>query len=350
MPILTTPTKNARASTEPHHDHGGSRPRSPRGAPKKATIYDLARMAGVSPGTVSRVLNNRDKVKAETRGRVLRAATELNLKPQASVRARQIAILSEPTYPDRVEGYAATLTAHLSFAFSQRNIGVLLPSNPFEQLPGMFLDGVVAVTFGPTLQALLADLETRMPVVFTDKFPLGVREYGVCSDHFNAGYLAARHFIARGKRKLAFLGGDYAAFAERLKGFRKAMAEAKLADDERRTALYGLENNHVSVVSRLVRAGADAIYAPGSSYQALECLHILTYVMGVKVPQEIALIGGENEGVSGLLHPPLTTIEEPLREMAERVAEMLDRLTASERVTPRHITLPVRLIERDSVS
>ena len=72
--------------------------------------------------------------------------------------------------------------------------------------------------------------------------------------------------------------------------------------------------------------------------------------MGVKVPQEIALIGGENEGVSGLLHPPLTTIEEPLHEMAERVAEMIDRLTASERVAPRHVTLPVRLIERDSVS
>ena len=196
MPISTTPTKGSRAPAEPPHANGASQPGSPRRSPKKATIYDLARLAGVSPGTVSRVLNNRDKVKAETRDRVLRAATELNLKPQASVRARQIAILSEPTYPDRVEGYAATLTAHLSFAFSQRNIGVLLPSNPFEQLPGMFLDGVVAVTFGPTLQALLADLETRMPVVFTDKFPLGAGEYGVCSDHFNAGYLAARHFIA----------------------------------------------------------------------------------------------------------------------------------------------------------
>ncbi|HTZ21790.1 MAG TPA: LacI family DNA-binding transcriptional regulator [Opitutaceae bacterium] len=350
MPISNTPTKGARALAVPPHADGASQPGSPRRSSKRPTIYDLARLAGVSPGTASRVLNNRDKVKAETRDRVLRAATELNLKPQASVRTRQIAILSEPTYPDRVEGYAATLTAHLSFAFSQRNIGVLLPTNPLEQLPGMFFDGVVAVTFGPTLQALLADLETRMPVVFTDKFPLGAREYGVCSDHFNAGYLAAQHFIARGKRKLAFLGGDYSAFAERLKGFKKAMAEAKLPADERRTSLYGPQISHGSAVSRLVHAGADAIYAPGSSYQALECLHILTYVMGVKVPQEIALIGGENEGVSGQLHPPLTTIEEPLHEMAERVTEMLDRLTAGERVTPRQVTLPVRLIERDSVS
>ena len=68
----------------------------PREAGKRATIYDLARLANVSPGTVSRVLNNRDRVKTETREAVLRAAADLNLKPQASVRNREVAILSEP--------------------------------------------------------------------------------------------------------------------------------------------------------------------------------------------------------------------------------------------------------------
>src|SRR6478736_920268 len=112
----------------------GNLPAMPRPAvpAKKATIYDLARLAKVSPGTVSRVLNNRDRVKLETRETVLRAAAKLNLKPQASVRNREIVILSEPTYPDRFGGYSATLTAHLSYAFSRRNIGVLLPLNPFE--------------------------------------------------------------------------------------------------------------------------------------------------------------------------------------------------------------------------
>ena len=75
-----------------------------RGVGKKATIYDLARLANVSPGTVSRVLNNRDRVKPETRESVLRAAAELNLKPQASVRNREIVILSDPSYEDRVGG------------------------------------------------------------------------------------------------------------------------------------------------------------------------------------------------------------------------------------------------------
>jgi LacI family transcriptional regulator len=103
-------------------------------------------------------------------------------------------------------------------------------------------------------------------------------------------------------------------------------------------------------MTRMVRADADAIYAPGTSFQAMECLHILTYSMGLKVPQDISLIGGENEGISSLMNPPLTTIAEPLREMAERAADMIDRLTAGEKVAPRHVTLPVRLIERDSVA
>jgi len=316
---------------------------------KKPTIYDLARLAGVSPGTVSRVLNNRDRVKSETREHVLKVAKELNMKPQATVRIREVAILSDPTYQDRIEGYAGTMTAHLSFALTRREIGVLLPANPMEELPGMFLDGIIVVTQDKMLRELVTDLEKRMPVVHTDKFDAEPDEYVVCSDHFASGYLAARHIIESGRRTPAFYGVDYLPFAERLAGFKKAFAEADIPVDERFTSLYGPDVSHASVISRMIRAGADAIYAPGASYQALECLHILSYVMGLKVPQDIALIGGENEGVSALISPPLTTIEEPIREMAEQAADMVDRLTSGQRVPNRHVMLPVRLIERDSV-
>jgi LacI family transcriptional regulator len=320
-----------------------------RAAGKKATIYDLARLANVSPGTVSRVLNNRDRVKAETRESVLRAAAELNLKPQASVRNREMVILSEPTYPDRFGGYSATLTAHLAYAFSRRNIGVLLPLNPFVELPTKFFDGVVVVTQDKALRKLVTELEKRMPVIHIDKFPVDPTEYIVCSDHFTAGYMAARHFIDRGKRKPAFLGGDYPAFAERLRGFKKALTEANLPIEEQRASLFGPESNHVSVVTRIVRSGADSIYAPGSSFESLECLHILSYVMGLKIPQEISLIGGENDRVSSLLNPPLTTIEEPLRDMAEQAVDMLDRLTMGHEISKRNVMLPIRLIDRNSV-
>ncbi len=325
-----------------------SRSEKPATAGKKVTIYDLANHTGFSPGTVSRVLNNRDKVKPETRERILMAAKELDLRPQASVRSRQVAILSDPNFPDRVEGYAATLTAHLSFAFSKRKIGIVLPSDPFEQLPGLFLDGVVAVTYDTKLVAFLRELENRLPVVYMDKFQVTPNQYRVYSDHYNSGYLAAKHFIERGKRRLACFGGQGPGFEERLKGYRQAIEEAGLDLDERLLVPIGSGGN-LSIVTRIVRSGADCIYVPGTSLQAMECIHLLSYVMGVKVSDEISIIGGENEGISELMIPPLTAIEEPLREMAEAAVEMLDALTLGAPVATRSVKMPVRLIERNSV-
>lgn len=317
---------------------------------KKITIYDLARHTGYSPGTVSRVLNNRDKVKPETRERILQAAQELDLKPQVSVRSRQVAILSEPTFTDRIEGYAATLTAHLAFAFSRRNIGVVLPSDPIDQLPTMFLDAVVAVTFDTQLAQSLRDMEKRLPVVYMDKFGIADKSkvFRVCSDHYRSGYLAAKHFIEHGKKRLAFFGGEGKAFSKRLEGFRDAIVEAGMEPDSGLLVMAG-QSEHQAVVTRLVRRGADAIYVPGTSFQAMECLHLLSYVMGIRVPEQIALIGGENEGISQLQCPPLTTIEEPLRDMAEAAVDMIDCLTSNQKVAESSKVLPVRLIERNSV-
>lgn len=315
---------------------------------KKVTIYDLARHTGFSPGTVSRVLNNRDKVKPKTRELILNAAKELDLKPQASVRTRQVAILTEPTFSDRVEGYAATLTAHLSFAFSKKKIGIVLPSDPFEELPGLFLDGIVAVTYDTQLVKFLQNLETRLPVVYMDKFEVTKTQYRVFSDHYNSGYLAAKHFIERGKKKLACFGGEGPGYIERLKGYRDAIVEAGMTPDERLLVVAG-SGTDSAVVTRIAKSGADCIYVPGTSLQAMKCIHLLTYVMDVKVPEDISIIGGENEGISELIHPPLTTIEEPLREMSEAAVNMLDRLTLGDTVETHSIKLPVNLIERDSV-
>ncbi len=334
---MAASTNDARATRREINDRG-----------KKVTIYDLARHTGFSPGTVSRVLNNRDKVKPETRERILSAARELQLKPQVSVRTRQIAILSEPTFTDRIEGYAATLTAHLAFACSRRNIGITLPSDPFEQLSGLFLDAIVAVTYDARLLAFMDTLDSGVPIIYMDRFGASDGQFRVCSDHYRSGHLAAQHFIEHGKQRPAFFGGEGMAFAERLRGFRDALGEVDLPIDERLLVQAGA-GTHQAVVTRLVRTGADAIYVPGTSFQAMECLHLLTYVMGLRVPEDISIIGGENDGISEIQCPPLTTIEEPLKEMAETAVEMLDQLTMGRSLEEREIVLPVQLIERNSV-
>ena len=316
---------------------------------KKVTIYDLARHTGFSPGTVSRVLNNKDKVKPETREKILQAAQELNLKPQVSARSRQIAIISEPTYTDRIEGYAATLTAHLAFACSRKNMGVVLPSDPFEQLSGKFLDGIIVVTSNEDLLRLVAEMEDRIPVIYMDHFYGMEDRYRVCSDHYRSGYLAAEYFLQSGKKKPGFFGGEGQAFGERLRGFKDALQEAKHTLNDK-FYVQAAPGTHQSVITRLIRAGVDSVFVPGASFQAMESLHLLTYIMGLKVPDDVSIIGGENEGISAIQCPPLTTVEEPLKDMAEVAVDMLDKCTSGQQIENKSVILPVRLIERNSVS
>lgn len=102
-----------------------------------------------------------------------------------------------------------------------------------------------------------------------------------------------------------------------------------------------------SAVSRVVRLGADAILIPGSNYEALEGLNVIINVMGLRVPRDVALIGGEIHGVSEFLPPPMTTIEEPLTKIADLAVDTLAALMRGE-TPPRETTLPVKLLARES--
>ncbi|MCF3649859.1 LacI family DNA-binding transcriptional regulator [Synoicihabitans lomoniglobus] len=322
-------------------------------APKKRpTIYDLAKLSGVSPGTVSRVLNNRDRVNSDTRARVLKAARQLDMRPQAGVRMKQIAVLSEPNYPDRISGYAARLTSHLSFALARNNACVLLPVDPHNELPATFLDGIIAVTYDREMLTLLKELEKRIPIVYMDRFDGDGDYHAICSDHENAGYLAGKHLVDHGKKRIAMVANNVLPNVERQRGLRRAIAESgqtpddyllKLFDEFETPTAYG------SWIARIVRAGADAIIAPGSSLQGVNCLHVLAYILDKKIPDDIALVAGETPGISELLQPPLTTVLEPLPDMADRAVDLILRLAAGEKPTPERTLLPVHLIDRASV-
>lgn len=316
---------------------------------KNPTIYDLAALAGVSPGTVSRVLNNKDRVNPKTRAKVLELAHEIGLKPRASARSKEVAVITEPHFTDRFRGYAGTLTSHVAFALSARNVGMLLPSDPISQLPDYFIDGVIAITYEPEIKAMLKQIEKTVPVVYLDNFDATPDQYVVCSEHYESGQKAARHFIERGMNNLAFISGDTIPAQIRLNGYQDAIKEAGLSCDNRLQVLMKDSESLYTVVNRVVKNGADALYTPGSSMQGIEALHVLQNVMNLKIPDDISIIGGENEGISMFLHPPMTTLSEPLEAMGKAAVEMVLALSEKRPIQKRKLTLPVDLIVRDSV-
>ncbi len=316
---------------------------------KRPTIYDLAKLADVSPGTVSRVLNNKDKVNPKTRAKILGLAHEIGLKPRATARGKEIAVITEPHFTDRFRGYTSVLTSHVAFALSEQNVGMLLPSDPVKQLPGYFIDGVIAITYEPEIQAMLKEVEKKIPVIYLDNFEATAKQYVIRSDHYQSGYKAAQYFIDRGMKKLAFLSGDTIPARVRLEGYTDAIKEAGLSIDSKLQILMKESESIYTVVNRVVKNGADALYTPGTSMQAIEALHVLGNVMSLDVPNDISLIGGENTGISAFQHPPMTTMSEPLEEMAKAAVDMVLALSEKQPIKQRTMTFPVELIERDSV-
>lgn len=317
---------------------------------RRPTIYSLAELADVSPGTVSRVLNNRDKVKSATRAKILKLAHEIGLKPQSAVRNRKIAVITEPHYTDRFDGYSNTLTSHVALALSELDVSMLLPSDPVAQLAGYFIDGVIAITYDVGTAHVLRKLEANVPVVYLDHFEAGEDQYVVCSDHYESGRKAAACFVEHGLSHLGFIGGKDAPFRERLAGYKAAIEAAGLPIDNRLFVSLSVGDSLYMAVNRVVKNGAKGLFVPGTSMQAVEALHVLANVMGLKIPQDVSLIGGENRSVSHFLQPPMTTLDEPLSDMAKAAVSMVLTLADGGMVERRRQVFPVELIQRDSVA
>ncbi len=320
--------------------------------PRRVSIYDIAKVAEVSPGTVSRVINNRDRVKLATRQRVLKAAKDLRFQPQVTIRKPEIAILTEQGFLSRVNGYPATLVQHLSYELTRQNCDIQLPEEAVESLQNAYFDGMIVVhTYGPHVQDLVPKLERRIPTVFIDLFDEGINSrWAVCSDHEEAGYLAGSHFAETGRKRPAFIGVDTPPNKVRAKGFCRGLETHGVNPEPSLIYLRPRGEAPYMGLNSLVRMEADSIYVPGASLEALEALHILRYVMKKEIPGEIALIGGENDQISSFLIPPLTTIQEPLREISKQAVRMLTSILQGKPPSNKREILPVRLIRRATVT
>lgn len=314
----------------------------------KISIYDIAEAAGVSAGTVSRVMNNRDRVKSSTRGKVIQAAKELGYSPQVAIRKPEVAIITEQGFNDQINGYAATLVQYLSFELTRCGCDILLPEEAVDSLQNVYFNGMIVINHGPNVQGLVDKLEKRIPTVHIDLFPDNKTSYSVCSDHEQAGYLAADYFAKSGRKSPGLLAMDCPPNTARYTGFLRGLKENNIPHDPNLIYLSdGAEARYIGL-NHLVQAGSDSIYVPGSSLEAMEALHILSYVMKKDVPDEIALIGGENDRISSFLTPPLTTIEEPLKKLAVRAVSLLGELLDGKKPGKKREILPVRLIRRVS--
>ncbi|MGA4544123.1 LacI family DNA-binding transcriptional regulator [Uniformispora flossi] len=346
----------------------------PRSTPKRdeparsagrVGIKDVARGAGVSVGTVSNVINNPEMVSEETRLRVRAVIERLGYVRSESARqlraghSRMVGML----VLDLANPFFAEVAKGAEHALRAAGLGVMVcnsAASPAEEAEYLALfaeqriRGVLvtpADTGGRTVDSLRGQ---GTPFVLVDRSLAAEEGCSVSVDDVRGGTLAAAHLLDAGHRRVAFVGGrtDLPQVRDRLAGARSAVAAAGLADD----VLLHLATDRLDVA-----AGRDAgarLLGLSPRPSAVLCANDLLalgllqtlYAAGVRVPEDIALVGYDDIEFAAAAAVPLTSVRQPAGLLGRTAADLLLEEITAEGVphTHRRIVLQPELVVRDS--
>ncbi|WP_198653779.1 LacI family DNA-binding transcriptional regulator [Actinocorallia populi] len=326
----------------------------------RVTLAQVADEAGVSVSTVSKVLNGRQDVARPTRARVERLL-ELHGYRRTPGSAGE-APLIELVFHELDSLWAMELIRGVEGVAKAHAAGVVLTESGTRHAPGPeWLDGVlrrrplgVVLVFSSLPPEFKHQLRSRsIPFVIID--PAGDPEPdvpSVGSANWSGGVAATRHLIECGHRRIAIITGpdDMLCSLARLDGFRSAMGMAGLAVDPGLVA-YGdfhVEGGYRHALEMLGRPDRPTAIFAGSDLQALGVLEAAR-VHGLRVPHDLSVVGYDDVAVAPWASPALTTVHQPLREMAEAAAQMLLSLRDGER-PPTRLELSTSLVVRKSTA
>ena len=329
------------------------------------TIRDVSQLAKVSQATVSRVLNGTVPVSPTKRAAVLEAIAQLGYQPNAFARSlatnRSRAIgalvseLSSAVYGDIVRGIEAVVEARgLHMVVSSGHARSDLERRSFAFLKERRTDALI-VQVDATSEGELATWvrQSGLPVVVVGRHIPAIAERCVYLDNVAGGALATRHLLERGHRRIAHIAGlmRITDARDRLTGYRQALAENDLPFEDVLVAEGGFveDGGYRAMLQLLERdAGFTAVFAANdqSAAGALKALR----ETGLRVPDDISLVGFDDLLIAHYLFPALTTVIQPFAEMGQAAAWLA--LTALGIDDDKEVTRrfdPV-LVERDSVA
>jgi DNA-binding LacI/PurR family transcriptional regulator len=337
--------------------------RSMKNGNKAPTIFDVAKLSGVSISTISRVINTPEKVNIDTRQKVYDAIDKLGFVPQAEARARALRLkgrigvitpfFTAPSFVQRLRGIAGALSKEnfdliIYTVDSNNRLQSYLSSLP---LTGN-LDGLVIMSLPVAENDVKRLIEHNLPTVLIE-FPHPLMN-SVEIDDVEGGRKAAEYLIKKGHRRIAFLGDtdlpEYSIHpvSMRLQGFKSALRAANLEipDEFVRLAPYNQEQaRHIAKELLNSPNPPTAVFA-ATDLQALGVLKAARQ-LGVKIPEQLAIIGFDDLDTAE--YEDLTTIRQHLDESGRLAIEILLAHIADNSRPIQHVTLPLVLIERLTV-
>jgi LacI family gluconate utilization system Gnt-I transcriptional repressor len=326
----------------------------------RATLEEVALLAGVSTMTASRALSQPRLVSESTRVKVEQAVVELGYVPNRAARAlasshsRVIVVLvpslSNAVFTAVLDGIHDAVEAsqyqlligntHYSDAEEEKLLGIYLQSNP----DGVLLSGL---SHSAHVQRVLGS--SRIPIVSMMDLAEGEQDLSVGFSQLDAGGAMTRHLIARGYRRIAFIGAQLdERTLRRADGYRQAMRAAGLADP--RLEVMVAEPSTIALGAQLMRRtlelDCDAVFCCNDDLAHGAIYHCQRH--GIRVPQDVAIAGFNDLPASALMMPSLTTVDTPRYRIGYEAASLLLAVIGGRAPPQRRIDLGFTLRERES--
>lgn len=328
------------------------------------TLEEIAKHAGVSRSTVSRVMNDHPNVDQETRARVRSVAESLNYQPNVAARSLAAgrthilglvipmgvsALFSDPYFPLLIQGIASACNAN------EHSVMLWLAEPEYERrmirqvLQGGLIDGVIlasALMDDPMLEALR---KRGLPFILVGRHPTDNEVSYVDVDNVNSAREMVAYLLRLGHKRVATIAGpnNMIAGADRLQGYLLALRNRGFASDPALIveADFTEEGGYIAM-QRLVPHVPDAVFV-ASDAMAVGALRALREA-GLRVPEDIAMAGFDDIPFAARADPPLTTVRQPIQRMGTLAAETLIDLISHPQPQPRRIILPTELLIRES--
>lgn len=327
-----------------------------------ATIADVAKLTGLSRATVSRALNDHPYVSEEKKRLVREAAVKLNYYPNASAQRLRnqktdtigvlIPWLTNPFFAYLLEGIDTVATENnLQLLICQTKNDQEKELNFFTLLQTKQVDGIILTSVENDWR-LLSEFTSFGPIVMCNEYDKRATLPAVSIDQSYGGYIGARHLIEKGHTEIAFCRGRLGSslVEDREAGFRKALAEYDILvreewmfndvmdlKDGKRLVKEMLNMSHMPTA---VFTGSDQV-AAGIIQEARN--------NGLRIPQDIAVIGFDDQPIAEVIEPSLTTIRQPIEEIGQRAMKlMMGLLVHKQQMGQIEVQLPLELIIRRS--
>lgn len=327
------------------------------------TIKDVARESGVNISTVSRALNNEYGVNPETREHVLAIADRLNYRPNRVARGLVtgrshsmgliVSDIRNPFFAEVARGAEdAAHAANCDLVLCNSDMNSAKQMQYVRSLLEKRVEGILMNSVSMLSRKQQMELSASgVPVVLLNQSASNRAFSTVAADNEAGGELAAKYLLGLGHRRIAHLTGpkQHGNLSGRARGFVRGLLSAKKPAEP--VVLYGRNNfaGGCELAHKLLEGNPKitAIFA-ANDIMAFGVIRA-TLERGLRIPEDISLIGFDNVELAGIVNPPLTTIHQPKYEIGHTAVEILLRLGKdTEKQVPEHRRLGVEFIERQS--